>query len=150
MLAGLTAAQPSLGGVFRCVVPVRWGDLDALNHVNNTVYFRYLEETRVQLFQQAGIVMHSDRTGVLAHASCDFLKPILYPETVVVSLVLARVGKSSMEFNTTISSQDDPGIVYAKGKNIIVAVTASTGKSSAWTAQDLEKFSHCFVAAANS
>src|SRR3546814_5194514 len=98
---------PPVGGVFRYAMPVRWGDLDALNHVNNTVYFRFLEEARVRLFAQAGITLPSDRVMVLAHVSCDFLKPILYPATVVVSQVLTRVGRSSMDMDILIECRSE-------------------------------------------
>jgi acyl-CoA thioester hydrolase len=30
------------------VMPIRWGDMDAMGHVNNTVYFRYLEVVRIE------------------------------------------------------------------------------------------------------
>lgn len=145
MQADIAVNQPLVGGVFQCVMPVRWGDQDALNHVNNSVYFRYFEEARIQLFRQAGIVLPSDRNGVLAHASCDFLQPLLYPATVVVSLVLLRVGRSSMEFETLLESQETPGLVYARGKNVMVAVDAASGQSSPWTADELARFSRCFV-----
>lgn len=137
--------QLSTGGVFQCVMPVRWGDLDALNHVNNTLYFRYVEETRVQLFDQVGIALPSTRVGVLAHASLDFLKPVLYPATVVVSLVLTRVGRSSMDFDVLIECQGEPGIAYAKGKNVIVGTDSDSGKSLPWTAAELAQFALCFV-----
>lgn len=145
MPAGKVVDQPLVGGVFQYVMPVRWGDLDALNHVSNTVYFRYFEEARIQLFRRAGMVLPSARNVVLAHASCDFLQPVLYPATVVVNTVLLRVGRSSMELETLIECHDTPGVVYARGKNTIVAVDASTGRSSPWTAEELAKFARCFV-----
>lgn len=138
-------STPPPGGVFRCVMPVRWGDLDALNHVNNTVYFRFFEEARVQLFAMAGIVLPSSRGSVLAHASCDFLRPLTYPATVVVSLVVLRVGRSSMELETLIERQDEPGVVYAKGRNVMVGTDASTGKSMPWSVQELAQLAALFV-----
>ncbi len=150
MQAGTTVDQPSVGGVFQCVMPVRWGELDALNHVNNAVYFRYFEEARIQLFRQAGMVLPSARNIVLAHASCDFLRPVLYPATVVVSLVLLRVGRSSMELETVLESQETPGVVHARGKNVIVAIDAASDQSSPWTADELAKYSRCFITKATS
>lgn len=140
---GQSSALP-IGGVFRCVMPVRWGDLDALNHVNNTLYFRYIEEARVWLLAQAGIALPSDRVGVLAHASCDFLKPLRYPANVVVSLILTRVGRSSMDTDVVIGCQDQPGVVYAKGRAVMVVTNAATGKSLPWTRDELMGFAKCF------
>lgn len=143
MTSALSA--PVIGSVFHCVVPVRWGDLDAQNHVNNTVYFRYFEEARVQLFRKVGLVLAENKVGILVHASCDFLKPVLYPATLVVGLVLTRVGRTSMEFDTIIECQDDAGVVYAKGKNVIVGADAATGKPTPWTPSELAAFAQYFV-----
>jgi acyl-CoA thioester hydrolase len=139
-------SSPVIGGAFRCAIPVRWGDQDAQNHVNNTLYFRYFEEARVQLFQSAGISLPETRAGILAHASCDFLKPLTYPATVVVTQVLTRVGRSSMTVDTLIEREDEPGVAYAKGSYVIVGVNASSGKSSPWTAGELSRFAKAFVA----
>jgi acyl-CoA thioester hydrolase len=62
-------------------MPIRWGDMDAYGHVNNTVYFRYMEQARVEWLEQ-----HQDlpvRPGgdgpVIINASCTFLVPMTYP-----------------------------------------------------------------------
>ena len=138
-------STPPPGGIFRCVMPVRWGDLDALNHVNNTVYFHFFEEARAQLFSVAGIVSRSKRETVLAHASCDFLRPLTYPATIVVSFVLLRVGTSSMEVEALIERQGEPGVLYAKGRNVIVGTDPGTGKSMAWSVHELAQLTALFV-----
>lgn len=139
-------SSPVIGGAFRYAMPVRWGDQDAQNHVNNTLYFRYVEEARVQLFRLAGISLPETRVGILAHASCDFLKPIVYPATVVVVQVLTRVGRSSMAVDTLIEREDEPGVAYAKGSYVVVGADSNTGKSSPWTQIELAKFAKVFVA----
>lgn len=144
-MASFAMGVPIIGGVFRCVVPVRWGDLDARNHVNNTVYFRYFEEARVQLFRQAGPVVENHKVGILAHASCDFIKSVLYPATLIVELVATRVGRSSMHFDAYIKCYDNPEIVYAKGKNVIVSTDIATGRTTPWVQSDLTAFESCFV-----
>lgn len=131
-------------GVFRCVVPMRWGDMDALNHVNNVVYFRYFEEARVQLFISAGLRQPMKKQTVLVHASCDFLKPLFYPSTLVVSLVLTRAGRSSLAFDVSIECQGEPGVVHAKGKNVLVGVDPATGKALAWSRAELAALTQCF------
>jgi acyl-CoA thioester hydrolase len=141
MQVGDTQTVPPIGGIFRWAVPVRWGDLDAQNHVNNTLYFRYVEEARVQLFAHAGIDLPASKVAVLASASCDFLKPIAYPATVVVSLILQRLGRSSMEMETLIEREGEPDVIYAKGAYVVVGTDAATGKSSPWTAQELSQLS---------
>lgn len=137
--------EPVIGGVFYFVMPVRWGDLDAQNHVNNTLYFRYFEEARVQLFRQAGMGLGINKVGLLAHSSCDFLKPVLYPATVVVKLVLTRIGRTSLRFDTVLECQDEPGVTYAQGENVIVGADATSGRPSPWTPSELDAFAACFI-----
>ena len=40
--------------MYTCLIPMRWGDMDAYRHVNNTVYFRYMEQARVEFLEQIG------------------------------------------------------------------------------------------------
>src|SRR3546814_13008764 len=117
------------GSVFRCVMPIRWGDLDALNHVNNTLYFRYFEEARIQLFTQAGIILSSSRVRVLAHAWCDFLRPLHYPATVIVGLVVTRLGRSSLELDVTIEVEVDPDVIYKSKERRVAKECVSMCKS---------------------
>lgn len=133
------SSMPPVGSVFRCAMQVRWGDLDALNHVNNTVYFRFFEEARVQLFSLAGVIQSENKVSVVAHVSCDFLKPLFYPATAVVSQVLVRVGRSSIEMETLLERDDEPGVLYAKGRYVMVGADPVTGKSLPWTEQELAR-----------
>lgn len=140
------SSMPPVGGIFRCAMQVRWGDLDALNHVNNTVYFRFFEEARVQLFSQVGIMPPSKKMSVVAHVSCDFLKPLLYPATAIVTQVLVRVGRSSIEMDTLLERDDEPGVLYAKGRYVLVGADSDTGKSLPWTEQELARLAELMAA----
>ena len=145
MQAADSSGAPRVGATFRHAVSLRWGDQDALNHVNNTLYFRYLEETRIRLFEQAGIVLPSARVMVLAHASLDFLKPMLYPATAVVVMKLTRVGRSSIEFDVLIECEHEPGVAYAKGREVLVGTDAASGRSLPWTGQELAALARSLV-----
>lgn len=136
---------PALGAQFRCVMPVRWGDLDALNHVNNTVYFRYIEEARVQMLESMG-AFGSRKVGVLAHTSCDFLKPVLYPASVLVIQTLARLGRTSLQMDFIIERDDEPGVAYAKGSYVAVGCDPATGRAMPWTPEELAKMAKVLAA----
>jgi len=87
----VTSTDPALLSDFpvRVTIPVAWGDLDALQHVNNTVYFRWFETARVALFRRVGWLgeRRSDGVGpILARASCVFRKPVGFPDTVEVGI----------------------------------------------------------------
>ena len=83
---------------FEMVIPIRWGDMDAMGHVNNTVYFRFMEQARIGWFEALvpkGEAWQS--TGiVIANASCNFKRPINYPGTVEVRLSVGSPGGSSV------------------------------------------------------
>jgi acyl-CoA thioester hydrolase len=79
-------------------IPIRWGDMDAMGHVNNTVYFRYMEQARISWFE--ALLPRGEawgRTGiVIANASCNFKKAINYPATVEVRMFAGAPGGSSL------------------------------------------------------
>ncbi len=132
------APQVSEPGLrFESLQEVRWGDQDALNHVNNTVYFRYIEEARVQLFTRMGMTLPSERAVVLAHTSLDFLRPVLYPARVRIVIELVRIGRSSLELNNYVVHETDDTIVYATGRNVLVA-TDLQGASRPWETEEIE------------
>lgn len=139
-------AQALVGARSRFEMPVRWGDLDALNHVNNTLYFRYLEESRVDRFRAAGIGVSSERRNiVLARTTCDFLRPILWPATLRIEMEIQRVGRSSLEYQAELHVVDDEAGPCARAQNIIVGTDAGTGKSSPWTPAELQGLARVFV-----
>ncbi|MBL8406664.1 MAG: acyl-CoA thioesterase, partial [Candidatus Accumulibacter sp.] len=62
------------------LIPIRWGDMDAYGHVNNTIYFRYMEQVRVEYLEKLGFrVMPRGSAPVIINASCTFLVPLNYP-----------------------------------------------------------------------
>lgn len=68
-------------------IPVAWGEMDAFQHVNNIVYFRYFECGRMAYFERIGFNEIMAKTGVgpiLAHTQCRYRKALTYPDTVSV------------------------------------------------------------------
>ena len=137
-------------GVFTCALPMRWGDMDALGHMNNAVYFRFFEEARVRLlahlsgFGPGAATNEPGRVSVLAHTSCDFLKPVIYPATLLVTQSLIRLGRTSLEMRIEMQRDDEPGVVYAKGRYVVVGADASTGRPVPWSDQQIETLKHVF------
>ena len=79
-------------------IEIRWGDMDAMGHVNNTVYFRYMEQARIGWFD--ALLPRGDAWSkigiVIVNASCNFRKPINYPGTVEVKVFSGGPGGSSV------------------------------------------------------
>lgn len=68
-------------------IPIAWGDMDSLKHVNNTKFFKFFETARVKYFEQTGFVERFEKDSIfaiLAATSCKFIKPLFYPDTVTV------------------------------------------------------------------
>ncbi len=103
--------------VFQLEIPIRWGDMDAMGHMNNTVYFRFLEQTRISWFESMGLRSHR-ATGegmIVVNAHCTFVRQIEYPGTVLCRHYVGPLGKSSFETFAEMSRTDDPQTVYAYG-----------------------------------
>ena len=110
-------------------MPIRWGDMDAYGHVNNTVYFRYMEQARIEWLEQLDLrVMPGGDGPVIINASCTFLVPMTYPGTVEVSTFVGAIGRSS--FQTFVEMRiDGDEKLYAEGAAKVVWMDTQTGKS---------------------
>jgi len=111
-------------------MPVRWGDMDAYGHVNNTVYFRYLEQTRVEWLEQMGSAVSPDNAEapVIINAACTFMLPVNYPATVIVRMYGGEPGRSSLMTWYELLVEGDER-VYAEGSSKVVWMNPQTGKS---------------------
>jgi len=102
-------------------IAIRWGDMDAMGHVNNTVYFRFMEQARIGWFD--ALVPRGEAwksTGiVIANASCNFKRPINYPGTVEVRLSVGPPGGSSVPTYYELRMQDQ---LHADGEATVVFI----------------------------
>jgi acyl-CoA thioester hydrolase len=116
--------------VFRFEIPIRWGDMDAMGHVNNTVYFRYMEQTRISWFDAMGFSSRPEGEGpIIINAHCTFVRQLEYPGTVLCRHYVGRMGNSSVETHVEMSRTDDPDTVYAHGGAKVVWVDYARQKS---------------------
>ena len=112
--------------------PIFWGDMDALGHVNNVTYFRYMEQARVAFFET--LVPRDElwkKTGiVVVHASCDFRRALVYPGDVEVSLFVEPPRRTSIATFYEMRLAGDAH-VYAEGKAVVVFIDGLTQKAIA-------------------
>ena len=98
------------------VIPIRWGDMDAMGHVNNANYFRYLETLRIDWFSSIGCLPDADGVGpVIINAFCSFIRQLEYPGDVLARHYVANPGRSSFDTFITLERSDAPGVIYAEG-----------------------------------
>lgn len=116
--------------VHQTVIPIRWGDMDAMGHVNNTIYFRFMEIVRIEWLHSLGGPPDPQGTGpVIVNAFCNFLKQLEYPGDVLARHYVAKAGRTSFETYITLERTDEPGVIYASGGAKTVWVDFPRGKS---------------------
>ena len=110
-------------------IAIRWGDMDAMGHVNNTVYFRYMEQARIGWFD--ALVPEAEawkETGiVIANASCNYKRAMIYPGTVEVKLYVGKPGGSSVLTSYEMHIEGD-GQLYADGTAMVVFIDIAKQK----------------------
>lgn len=114
----------------RITLPVRWGDMDALGHVNNAAYFTYFEQCRIAWFDTLAPDLLESRIGpVVVRASCSFRQRIVYPAELEVRMYAGETGRSSLPTLMEISTVEAPGLLLADGEVILVWIDTEAGKS---------------------
>lgn len=102
-------------------IPVAWGEMDAYGHVNNIYYLRYFESARIQYFQEIGLHDIKSQTGIgpiLAQTTCNYLKPLKYPDQITVGAKVRSISKSSFVMEYVIVSEKMG--ISASGEGVIV------------------------------
>jgi len=111
-------------------IPIRWGDMDAMGHVNNTLYFRYMEIVRLEWLYKIGATKDEQGDGpVIVNAFCNFIRQLEYPGDVLAKHYVASPGRTSFEAYITLERTDEPGVLYATGGAKTVWVNFPRGKS---------------------
>jgi acyl-CoA thioester hydrolase len=97
-------------------IPIRWGDMDAMGHVNNAVYFRYMEVARLEWLFRIGAPPDPQGSGpVIVNAFCNFIRQLEYPGEVLAKHYVCNPGRSSFDTYIVLERADKPGLIYAEG-----------------------------------
>jgi acyl-CoA thioester hydrolase len=93
---------------FSTALEVRWRDVDALDHVNNAVYFNYLEQARLHYMREMGFLSpNSTQVGVIiAEANCRYKSPLKLGERVTIHARVSEFRRSSFIFEYRIEGED--------------------------------------------
>ena len=139
-------------------IPIRWGDMDAMGHLNNASYFRYLETARIDWMYAIGCgfwgqspnspsrkagpagathgvaaKLVSDPNNhegpVIVNAFCNFYKQLEYPGDVLVKMYVSDAGRTTFESWATLERVDAPGVICAAGGATTIWVDFPAQKS---------------------
>ena len=104
--------------------------MDALQHVNNTRYFVWFESARMALFERVGLVSEGQPEigPILAHASCDFRRPVVYPAEISVGVRIGRIGRTSFVMEYEAVETKHPDLPVATSECVIVLINYKTGE----------------------
>lgn len=92
-------------------IKVKWGEMDAFQHLNNTVYIRYIEDSRIDLFEKLGLSSHLNSQNIvpiLASVQCDYLAPVTYPDTLIVFSTAIQTGPKGRARTPTMEYETKP------------------------------------------
>ena len=116
-------------------IPVAWGEMDALRHVNNIVYFRYFESARIAYFERLGFWEFMNKTGIgpiLASIECRFKMPLTYPDTVSVGTRVSRIEQDRFVMEYRAVSHKSQATA-AEGEGVVVSYNYRENKKALLT-----------------
>ena len=107
---------------YKTAIETRFADFDMMGHVNNAVYFTYLEIARTKYWKQA-IGWDWEKTGVvIAQAELDYILPVFLKDQISIYVRTSRIGRSSFDLEYLIvKQQGNTEQVCASGKSVCVA-----------------------------
>ncbi len=104
---------------------VRWGDMDAFQHVNNTVYFQYFESARIAYFERAEILATHPIGPILGATSCRFKAPLSYPDQLQLGARVSSFTDDRFTMAYAVFSADKQRVV-AEGDGVVVGYNYQT------------------------
>ena len=119
-------------GLIRVPLSVRWRDLDAFNHVNNSKFLSYLEEARLRwMMSLPGEWIDENVAPVVAAATINYRRPIAWPSEIVVELFVERLGNTSLTIGHRILDASNDAALYADGNVVMVWIDRQLGQAAA-------------------
>lgn len=104
-------------------IPVQWGDQDAFGHVNNVVYFRWLESARIDLMAHFSSNVGMSREGlgpILASMHCDYRRQLHFPDVVHIGSRIERIGRSSVEVGHALFSEQLSAVAAEASSTLVI------------------------------
>ena len=116
---------------FSTPIKIRFRDLDAFGHVNNAVYFTFMEIARVEYFKQIGLLPPGEFPSpffIIAEATCQFKAPIDMTTALIIQVRVSRLGNSSFDMEYRFVDEVS-GAVLASGRTVQVTFDYTANRS---------------------
>jgi acyl-CoA thioester hydrolase len=123
--------------IHETIISIRWGDMDSYRHINNTVYFRYMEQARIEWITSLGFSCTSEKEAmIMVNGFCNFYKQVSFPASLRVSTFVGQIGNSTVDLLNTMelieTNTDQEPVVCAAGGATMVWVDLEKNKSMPW------------------
>lgn len=110
-------------------IPIRWSDMDSFGHVNNAMYFTYMEIVRFDWVSGIAGALPEGQGPVVVHTQCTFLRQLTHPGDVELKVFAGPPGRSSVETRYEFRRVGEPDTVYAEGTAKLVWIDFKAQKS---------------------
>ncbi|MGI2171000.1 acyl-CoA thioesterase [Shewanella sp. MF05960] len=124
-------------------IQVAWGEMDALQHVNNSVYFKYFETARLDFFNQINLLADLKTTGVgpvLSETNARFKRPLTFPDSIIVGIKISDITEDRFVMHYTVFSQAQQSVT-TQGWAKVVMFNFKTGQKAKLTPELLAALS---------
>ena len=133
-------------------IPVLWGDVDSFGHVNNIIYLKWCETSRVELFRKMydvktldteNIQLGSGIGPILANFNCNYRIPVKYPDIIYIKTRISHIGNTSYGIEHKMYSKNNEDKIVFDGSSVIVMINykeESTFQLDSEMKKILEKF----------
>lgn len=113
------------------VQPVAWGEMDGFHHLNNVAFYRYAESARISYLRACGMInTRTDIQTILVANSCQYKKPVVYPDTLLIGVRVKQLGTTSISFEKAYYSVSSNAVVaYADS---VMVRSDEQGQKQAW------------------
>jgi len=123
--------------IHETIISIRWGDMDSYRHINNTVYFRYMEQARIEWITSLGFSCTAEKEAmIMVNGFCNFYKQVSFPASLRVSTFVGQIGNSTVDLINTMelieTNTDQAPVVCAAGGATMVWVDLEKNKSMPW------------------
>jgi acyl-CoA thioester hydrolase len=121
-------------------INVAWGEMDALQHVNNVVYFRYFETARIDFFNQINLLEDLQATSigpVISENQARYKRPVTFPDTLIVGVSISDIKDDRFMMHYNVFSQSQQAVTTI-GSSQVVMFNFKTGQKATLTPQLLD------------
>ena len=134
-------------------IPVLWGDMDDFGHVNNIIYLKWCETSRVELFRKVwdlkslkmeDILSEEGMGPILANFNINYRIPVQYPDLITVKTRVTSIGNTSFGISHELYSKVNGKNIVANAESVVVMINYKLGEKTAIDEDNRSKLKQFF------